>query len=128
MGMVRQLITTACPVCKRTELPYLLEHQRRHIAPEINGEQPGSMAGSFVIDRIALDIAVNDTLRHVRHIDKKDCRPVVLLQFAVVGRIGGYGRPLQWDMLANRPDHLLYRQCAAVVKVALYTSYLIVDR
>ena len=128
MRMVRQLITTACPVCKRAELPNLLEHQRRHIAPEVDGEQPGGMAGSLVIDWIALDIAVNDALRHIRHIDKKDCRLVVLLQLAVIGRIGGYGRPLQRDMPANRPDHLLHRQCAAVVKVALYVPYLIIDR
>ena len=86
------------------------------------------MAGSLVIDRIALDIAVNDALRHIRHIDKKDGRPVVLFQLTVIGRIGGNGRPLQWEMLANRPDHLFYRQCAAVVKVALYAPYFIVDR
>ena len=28
MCMVRQLVTTACPVCKRTEFPYFLKHQR----------------------------------------------------------------------------------------------------
>ena len=128
MCMVRQLVTTACPVCKRTEFPYFLKHQRRHITSEVDREQPGGMAGSLVIHRITFDISVNDALRHIRHIDKKNCRLVVLLQLAVIGRIGGNGRPFQWEMLANRPDHLFYRQCAAVVKVALYTSYLTVDR
>ena len=86
------------------------------------------MAGSIVVDRIAFDIAVNDALRHIRHIDKKDGRPVVLLQLAVIGRMSGHGRPLQRDMPANRPDHLLRGQRAAVMKVALHTPYLIVGR